>query len=197
MRFGLREAIFLLVLLAVPVASWFYVFKPRNTEISQANSEIQMKQAKLEQLRQVTSRIDDLDAAIEEGREKVEQIEAKLPSEQDVEGILQQVWEIAKRNRLVVKSVKSEKPVPAATYMEQPLRVMMEGEFDGFYQYLLELENLPRITRVHQMVLERAGGKGPKSEQLAPGSMKAEYTLSIYFQPSRRGGQTASAEGSR
>lgn len=197
MRFGLREAIFLLVLLAVPVASWFYVFKPRNTEISQANSEIQMKQAKLEQLRQVTSRIDDLDAAIEEGREKVEQIEAKLPSEQDVEGILQQVWEIAKRNRLVVKSVKSEKPVPAATYMEQPLRVMMEGEFDGFYQYLLELENLPRITRVHQMILERAGGKGPKSEQLPPGSMKAEYTLSIYFQPSRRVGQTASAEGSR
>ena len=36
MRFGIRELIFLVVLLAVPVASWWYVFNPRNAEIQQA-----------------------------------------------------------------------------------------------------------------------------------------------------------------
>ena len=33
MRIGLREMIFLIVLLAVPVASFVYVFRPRNDEI--------------------------------------------------------------------------------------------------------------------------------------------------------------------
>ncbi len=183
MRVGMRELIFLAVLLAVPVATFFYVFKPRNAQIAQARSEIAVKQARLDTLAAVASKITDMGAEIEKGRKSVEMIEAKLPNEQDVEGILEQVWQTAKRHQLTVRSVKSDKPVPAALYMEQPLKVEMEGEFDGFYQFLLELENLPRITRVHQMKLARSDGrKGPNEEALPPGSMKASFTLSIYFQ---------------
>ena len=42
---------------------------------------------------------------------------------------------------------------------EQPLEIQIEGNFDGFYQFLLELETLPRITQIHQLKLERAGAK--------------------------------------
>lgn len=183
MHFGIRELIFFAVLLAVPVASYMYVFQPRNDEIAQATTEIEIKQARLAQLAEVVSRIDDMGLAIEAGREAIELIEAKLPNEQDVEGILEQVWSLAKRNNLNVRSVKSDRPVPAATYMELPLRVVMEGAFDGFYQFLLELENLPRITRIHQMDLKRADG-GPRqaSGELPPGSTLANFTLSIYFE---------------
>jgi type IV pilus assembly protein PilO len=185
MKFGLRELIFFLVLLTVPVASFIWVFRPRNEEISQAKTEIAAKQAKLDTLAKVTSKIEDIGVEIEKGRESVEMIEAKLPNEQDVEGILEQIAQLAKRNNLVVRSVKSDKPVPAATYMEQPLKMVMDGEFDGFYQFMLELENLPRITRIHQIKLERADGTktGPEKEALPPGSMKADFILSIYFQP--------------
>jgi len=188
MRIGFREFIFFIVLLAVPVASFFYVFKPRNDEISQAKAEIAVKQARLDTLAQVASKIDDIGLAIEQGRESIELIEAKLPSAQDVEGILEQIWQIAKRNGLEVKSVKSEKPVPAALYMELPLKIQMNGEFDGFYQFLLELENLPRITRIHQLKLQRADQKKgvPEEEELPPGSMTAEFVLSIYFDTQQR-----------
>jgi type IV pilus assembly protein PilO len=184
MRLGFREFIFFLVLLAVPVASYFYVYKPRNDDIAQARKEIQTKQDRLDTLAAVAAKIDDMQLAIEQGRESIELIEAKLPSEQDVEGILEQVWQIAKRNKLVVKSVKSDKPVPTARYLEVPLKVVMHGEFDGFYQFLLELENLPRITRVHQLKLQRATAKKERGmEDLPPGSMAAEFTVSIYFEP--------------
>jgi type IV pilus assembly protein PilO len=184
MRLGFREFIFFLVLLAVPVASFFYVFKPRNDEIQQARAERQLKQSRLDALAEVLSKIQDMQLAIEQGRESIELIEAKLPSEQDVESMLEQVWQIAKRNKLAVKSVKSDKAVPAARYMELPLKVAMNGQFDGFYQFLLELENLPRITRIHQLKLERASVKTTSAkEELPPGSMVAEFTLSIYFEP--------------
>jgi type IV pilus assembly protein PilO len=187
MRIGLRELIFFVVLLAVPVASFFYVFKPRNEQISQARAEIAVKQARLDTLAAVAAKVEDIGLEIEKGRESIRIIEAKLPSEQDVEGILEQVWQLAKRNKLNVKSVKSEKPVPAALYMELPLKTVLEGEFDGFYQFLLELENLDRITRIHQLRLERSDGRGgPGKEALPPGAMRAEFTLSIYFQPSQR-----------
>lgn len=195
MKFGLRELFFFAVLLAVPVAAWLCLFKPRNDDIAKAKAEIAVKQANLEKLAQVTSRISDIGLAIEQGRESIELIEAKLPSEQGVDAILEQVWSLAKKNKLTVLSVKSEKAVPAALYMELPLKMQMEGQFEGFYQFLLELENLPRITRIFQLKLERAGGdlaapskKGGSTsqEQLPPGSMEAEFLLSIYFEPQNR-----------
>ena len=183
MRFGLRELIFLVVLLAVPVASWWYVFKPRNTEILQARMEIEIKQTKLDKLREVAKRIDDIGLAIEQGREAVELIEAKLPNRDQVEDILEKVWQLAKRNHLSLKSVKSEKPVPATLYMEQPLRVSLTGRFDGFYQFLLEMENLSRITRVPRMKLERIMETGGLNDaDLDTGLMQADFTLSIYFE---------------
>jgi len=173
----------MIVLLAVPVASWWYVFKPRNAEIAQAKIEVITKQNKLDKLEEVAKRIDDIGLAIEQGQIAVELIEAKLPNKQQVDVILQNVWQLADQNRLTVKSIKSEKPVSAATYMEQPLKMKIEGRFNGFYQFLLELENLPRITRIHQMKMERMStDNGSGSDSYDPGLMKAEFTLSIYFE---------------
>lgn len=183
MRFGLRELIFMIVLLAVPVASWWYVFMPRNLEIAMAKLEVITKQNKLDKLEEVAKRIDDIGLAIEQGEDAVELIEAKLPNKQQVDVILQDVWQLADQNRLTVKSIKSEKPVTAAAYMEQPLKMKIQGRFNGFYQFLLELENLPRITRIHQLKMERmTTGNGSDNDSYDPGLMKAEFTLSIYFE---------------
>jgi type IV pilus assembly protein PilO len=183
MRFGIREIIFLLVLLAVPVASFIYVFRPRNAQITQAKVEVQDKESRLNQLREMTDKLEDIGREIERGRESIEVIEAKLPSQQDVEVVLEQAWQLAKANHLAVRSVKSQKVVESSTYRELPLRIIMEGNFDGFYQFLLELENIPRITRVHEMKLLRlTGTQNTTGENVQPGSMRAEFTLSIYFE---------------
>ncbi len=183
MRFGPREVVFLIVLLVVPVASYFYVFKPRNHEIKQAQIEVENKQAKLDNLREVTEKIDDIGLAIDQGRAAIQLVEAKLPSARDVEVILEDVWELAASSRLTVKSIKSEKPVPAAGYMEQPLKISMEGRFDGFYTFLLALESLPRITRIHELKLDRkkSGGRSGNDDDPS-GVMKIEFVLSIYFE---------------
>ena len=176
--------VFLIVLLAVPVASFIFVFMPRNEQIQLASEEVEVKQTRLDKLAEVADKIDDLGLAIERGRLSIELIDAKLPDEQDVEGMLEQVWRLAEGNGLSVKSVKSEQRVPAALYMELPLKTVLEGPFDGFYEFSLQLENLPRITRIHDMKLVRLGGaRGTNNPDTPPGSMRAEFTLSIYFKP--------------
>jgi len=189
MKFGLRELVFLIVLLSVPVASFIFVFKPRNEEIRQASAEIENKTEKLEQLREVSRRIEDIGAAIEEWRSAVEEIEQKLPSEQGIEEILEQVWNLTKKNDLVILATHAEPAVPAAAYMELPLKIEMTGNFDGFYQFLLELEQLQRITRVHQIKIWRAdlakkkGRPGsPEPEVLPRGAIDTEFVLSIYYE---------------
>ena len=179
MRFGTREILFLLVLLAVPLASWWFVFKAQNEEISQANQEIEHKEEMLQKLDDATAKSEDLKQINEDIWNEIQVIESRLPSGKDVDVILQQVASIALDNNLKLPKVKSAKPVAAAKYMEQPLEMKIEGDFDAFYTFLLEVERLDRITRLPDMVIKR-------SDEI-DGVIEAEFTLSIYFEQQRAG----------
>ena len=143
---------------------------------------IRERQGKIQALDLIVAQAHDLGQAVNEGIQAISRVESKLPTQQDVESILKQTWSIAREHGLTVKSVRSEQPVPAMVYMEQPLAVELEGPFEGFYAFLLDLENLPRITRIFNLELERIEStSGPSRKTLPPGSVKAEFLLSIYF----------------
>ncbi len=180
MNFGIRESIFLVILLAVPAASFFYVFKPRNNEIRNAVVEIEQKERRLNELELVTQKIEDIGLEIEKGREAIDKIHEKLPKERDVAVILEQVTDVAANTGLTVKSFKTKKAENAGAYNEIPLEMVIQGEFDGFYEFLLRVEQLPRITQIHTMKIFRNKNVGrTPGEQV--GSMRAEFTLSIFY----------------
>jgi len=177
MQFGIRQFIFLGVLLAVPLTSYFMVFKPQNREIAKAKTEIDLKRAMLEKLRMQTAMTTDLEKANLEMRDAIGAIEAKLPSTKEVDNVLREVAQIAAKHNLEMPTFKKvDKSLAAGRAQEQPLEVELVGNFDGFYKFLLDLEKFPRITRVPDLKLVR-GDKGD-------GELKANFTLSIYYQGS-------------
>ncbi|MBI1369398.1 MAG: type 4a pilus biogenesis protein PilO [Planctomycetes bacterium] len=176
MRFGLRELIFVMVLLAVPVAAWWFVFKPNNLQIAQAREEIRAKQQKLQQLQAATRQMEDLGHEIDKLTEAIDVFEAKLPAEKEVEVMLKEVWQLAAKHGLKPRSVRAEKPIKSSRYSELPLKMVITGNFDGYYAFLLDLERLSRITRVPEMKLE-------KLKNGDEGQMEAQFTLSIFFEP--------------
>lgn len=181
MKFGLRQLIFFTVLVAVPVSSYFLVFRPQNAEISRAKAEIEHKRAMLQKLREATAKAPDLERANAEIAESIRAIEARLPSDKEVDDILRQVASLADKNGLQVPVFKKgDKPLPAGLALEQPLEVEFTGDFDGFYNFLLDLEQLPRITRLPDLGIER--------NDKVDGDMRASMTLSIYYQDDRSGG---------
>jgi len=175
MKLGIRELAFLLLLVAMPVLAWFFVFEPRNEQIAEARAEIREKKAKLVQLRAATASIENLGEEIDRLAAAIEMFQKKLPEQREVEVVLKNVWELASRNDLLPKSVKTDKPVTERNYTNQPIRMEIVGEFDGFYSFLLELERMNRITRLPTMKLEKA-----RSED---GQMKAAVILNVFFEP--------------
>lgn len=178
MQSGLRQLFFFAVVLAVPLASYFYVFKPQNREIAKAKQEIEHKEAMLDKLRAATAQTADLREANEEIAESILAIEARLPTDKEMDDVLRQVSQIAARQGLKLPEFrKKDKPQLAGLALEQPIDVEITGDFDGYYQFLLELEQLPRITRITDMELVR--------EEKSDGEMKANLKLSIYYQGDR------------
>lgn len=179
MRIGPREALLLAILTAVPLASFFLVFKPRNTEIAQAMKEIEHKRQMLLKVQESTARKETLEQQITDAQEKIRLIEAKLPTQKEVDAIVRSISDLAVKCGLQPPAIESEKPLRAALYMEQPLRVKIRGPFrdgdNGFYPFIVKLEDLPRITRIPTMKITRLRG--------SDAIMEAEFVLSIYYQP--------------
>lgn len=174
MKFGPREVALLGLVMAVPLASFFLVFRPQNQRIEQVKTEIDHKRSLLERLRAETARNDDLERANSEITERIADIEARLPSDKEVDDVVRQVSDLAVKSGLQPPVLESDDPVEAALFMEQPLALKTTGEFTGFYRFLQSVEALPRITRIPDMTLTRSKD--------GDGSMQVEFTLSIYFQ---------------
>jgi type IV pilus assembly protein PilO len=177
---GIRQFIFLVVLLAVPLASYFMVFKPQNQEIKKARGEIELKQTMLDKLRAATSQTADLEQANAEIRRSIEAIESKLPSTKELDNVLREVSTIAQKCGLKVpRFKKNDKSAPnGGLAREQPLEVEITGDFDGFYRFMQDLEKIPRITKIPDMKLLRADGKQTGTD----GEIKATFTLTVFYQ---------------
>lgn len=187
MRLGMREIVFVLLLLAMPVAAYFFVFQPRNEQIRQARAEITSKQQKLAQLETATMKIQNLGEEIDKLSEAIDVFEQKLPAERETEVVLKEVWELASRHHLTPRSVRTDKVIGGQLYATLPLQMSILGDFDGFYSFLLDLEKLQRLTQMPRMSLQKID----KEE----GHMKADLVLHIFFESkSQTGGEATSGK---
>jgi Tfp pilus assembly protein PilO len=177
MKLGPREGAVLGLVLAIPVVSYALVFAPQNKDISGAMAEIGHKQEVLDSLRAETARNADLASANAEIQNRIAEIEARLPSDKEVDNIVRQISDLAVSSGLTPPTLATSKPIEAGTYWEQPLTVTTAGNFTGYYRFLQKLERMPRITRIPDFNLTR----DPKND----GIVAIEFTLSIFFQDER------------
>jgi Tfp pilus assembly protein PilO len=81
---------------------------------------------------------------------------------------------IVQKQGLRSKRVLRLKKEDNSGYVEQPLKVELEGNFNAFYSFLLELEKLPRIMKVRELDL--------KKQIDNEGQIVADFVVSIFFQ---------------
>ncbi len=174
MRFGIREMLYLLVLIGVMVGAYFVVLSPMDGKIQAYKDDTASKHVTLGELNKAKSTYPDFDAEIKRLEEAREAFERKLPNRREVEVILGQIWEIAKDQRLQVKSIVPDKSIEAAEYDELPIKVQIEGDFDGYYAFIKRIEELPRITKMPRIHIEKINNE-------ADGTVRTELRLSIFF----------------
>ncbi len=177
MRFGFREYLLLLLILSLPVMSYLLVFQPTNRQIAKTKAENAAKQSELAILHEQASRSDDLLAENEKIQQDIAAIEARLPTNKEIDAIVRQVSDLAIESGLDAPLVSTDDPVRAALYMEQPINMTISGNFRGFYDFLRKLEKLSRLTRIHEMRIQR-------SDKIN-GHMRADFRLSIYYEQER------------
>lgn len=181
MRSGPREILFIAVLIAIPLVTWWYVIRPRNACAAQIRRAVHVKQAELKALNRTKGAIGDLKKEIADLTKAIAFFESKLPSEKEIDKVLHSLWQLAKSNKLVTKGIRTQdrrNPTDAelaSQHCDQPIAMQLEGEFMNFYAFLQALENEPRIMRIRDM-------KVIQSPEAPEGYVQAEFTISVFFE---------------
>lgn len=184
MKFGIREILFVIVMAGLLVCSYFLVFTKAQQKVEALERKTEERQKALADLERATAGVADVDRKVEELQEAIKFFEKKLPQEREMDLILKEVWQMAEANKLNTKTIRTMKSTRGAAYSEQPIDMQISGDFTGFYEFMLQLERLPRLTRISNMTLDKISGK--------EGQMEAKLTMSIFFEP-ETGGASAAA----
>jgi type IV pilus assembly protein PilO len=174
MRLGLRELVFVILMLGLLGACYFFVFKPAGERRAAREVEINDKRRTLNDLRQSMESISDLGRKIDDLQKAITFFESKLPQEREIDKILKELWPMAQANQLQTRTIKTLKAERSSGYSELPIEMSLSGDFKGYYAFLLQLERLPRLTRLSNMKLDKITHRD--------GEMQAKLTMSIFFE---------------
>lgn len=174
MNGGFRKVVFFVLIISVAAAGYQYMIKPANKHLYETKERVQAKLDKLEEFEKASAAAEGLTKQLEQLQEAITFFESKLPPTSEIDKVLRDVTVIAQKQGLRSKTFQTLKKKDNSGYIEQPLKMGLEGNFNSFYSFLLELEKLPRIMKIRELKLN----KEVKNE----GKIEAEFIVSIFFQ---------------
>jgi type IV pilus assembly protein PilO len=174
MSSALRKAVFFVLLLGVAVVGYRYMIKPANKHLAEAKQRVEGKLAKLAEFEQTTAAAESLTKQLEQLKEAIKFFESKLPPTSQIHEVLEQVTVIAQKKGLKPKTIRTLEKKNNSGYIEQPLNMQLEGNFNSFYSFLLEIEKLPRIMKIRELNLEKRTND--------EGQVTSDFIVSIFFQ---------------
>ena len=137
----------------------------------------------LVRLDQLTDEVGDVRTAIDEAELRLADFRQNIPDANEVDDMLAEIHRIGERNALGISSIRALNRTETQGYAEIPLSLEIDGSFRGLYRFLIDLERLPRITRVRELKLERnlveSRGRGDDDDTPA-GQIDASMTVVIY-----------------
>jgi type IV pilus assembly protein PilO len=175
MTSGFRKIVFFILLIGTIIVGYQYVIKPANKYLAEKRQQRDVKKVKLHELQRIKATAkNSLSSRLTQVEEATKFFESRLPPSSEIDRVLHDVTVIAQKRGLKPKTIRTLETKDNAGYVEQPLKMELEGNFNSFYSFLLELEKLPRITKIRQLQLNK--------QKENEGQVIADFVVSIFFQ---------------
>jgi len=162
------------LLVGVTYLAYEYMIKPANRHLTEQKVRVQKKLDKLEEFKKATAAAENLTRQMEQLTEAISFFESKLPPKSEIHKVLENLTVIAQREGLEPKTIRTLEIRDNSGYIEQPMKMQLVGNYESFYSFLLEMENLPRIMKVRELELDK--------QKQSDGEVSANFIVSVFFQ---------------
>ncbi len=174
MNSNFRKLVFLILLVGLGVVGYQFMIKPANKDLAEKQAKVEAKMEQLMKFQEATAAAEDINKQLGKLQEAIQFFESKLPPTSQIHEVLEQVTVIAQKQGLKPKTIRTLAKKDNSGYVEQPLKMELEGNFSSFYSFLLEIEKLPRIMKFRELDL--------KKKNTLEGNISADFIVSIFFQ---------------
>lgn len=174
MKNALQQIVLFILILGLAVVGYQFMIRPVNRHLAEQKERVKAKVSKLAEFEDATKVAEGLNKQLEQLQEAIDFFESKLPPTSQIHKVLEQVTVIAQKQGLKPKTIKTLATKDNSGYVEQPMKMELEGDFTSFYAFLLELEKLPRIIKIRELKLAK--------QTTDEGQIDANFIVSIFFQ---------------
>lgn len=118
---------------------------------------------------------------LQEAEARLDEMRSKVPDDADPAGLVRMVYDAESGSRVHVRSLAVQPPVNSDVYVEFPVKLHVDGEYDALVTFFDQLGWSARITNVSGLTLGTATTAGPGKFTLAPReTVAADFVLSTY-----------------
>ena len=146
------------VLLAVMIVGGFvyFIFLPKKAAIDVLKSSIYELNRQINNNEVKLRRLDQLKVENKQLQSELSNLQAQLPAEQEVSGLLKQISDLSVESGLDVKLWKpgGRKNDPSGLYTEIPVDVEVSGGYHALAIFFDKVSKLPRIVNITNLNME-------------------------------------------
>ena len=161
-------------MLGVTYLAYAYMIKPANLSFAQQKNRVHEKLSRMTHIKNATDEAIGLSDQLDQLKQAVMFFEDRLPPKSQIHKVLEQVTIIAQEQGLKPKMIRTLQKKSSNDYIEQQLKMELAGDFNSFYSFLLELEQLQRIVKVRKLKLIK--------DKSLNGEISADCIVSVFFQ---------------
>jgi Tfp pilus assembly protein PilO len=168
--------------LVIAAAGWFLLIKPKQNEAKTLDASIVTVEQSIAARRAELARPK---AEIRVKPSDLYRLSKALPGNPDIAGVMLEVNRLAALHGITFRSIRSNAPVPATSYMVHPFEVVLEGRFSNVSTFLGDLRKLVRIkkeqidVRGRLFAVDTLALSKPDGEKKFP-TVKATVTLDAF-----------------
>jgi len=118
---------------------------------------------------------------LQDAEARLDDLRSKVPDDADPAGLVRMVYDAESGSRVHVRSLAVEPPVTSDVYVEFPVKLHVDGEYDALVTFFDQLGWSTRITSVSGLTLATPTTAGLGKFTLAPReTVAADFVLSTY-----------------
>lgn len=152
------QKIIVMVLVGVIIIGGFlyFIFLPKKGEVDTLKNSVYELNRQINNNEVKLRRLDQLKAENEQLQLRLSKLQAELPAEQEVSGLLKQISDLSIESGLDVKLWKpaGRKNDPSGLYVEIPVDVEVSGGYHALGTFFDRVSKMPRIVNITNLNME-------------------------------------------
>jgi type IV pilus assembly protein PilO len=155
LRVGVLAAIALITL----IASYFFILQDQLTNLETQVTLNETKRKEFQDKYNLAANLDAYQKQMEKIKESYKTSLKELPASDQLPELIESISQQAEVNGLVAQSIKPGEPKTVlGFYKELPLKLTLQGTYNGLGGFISDISKIPRIITIHDFSIKRSGG---------------------------------------